>query len=304
MAVKIPEFKPEAKMPALVPFNIAELDNQAKRYDEWGYARSDADFKKRRPGTFSAEKAFDASVAKDWTGDTELMPEIQSEFMRAGLGSALGAFGDTGPVLGPNSAGEANVARNLGLKIADFQDRNRKNRMGSLAMAEEIFPRRTFGISGQDAALASMLNTQGMNSWNQAQYGDQIQQEQYNHRIATENLRTQQLGANANAAAGAQEDAAEKQAAMGAVSAVAGIALLALVCWIARAIFGEDNNAWRVFRNWLLRDAPKWIVKLYIFIGPTSGRILGKSWILRSALKPIFVAIVNSKRKEWRCATT
>lgn len=225
--MKIPSFKPNTTMPDLVPYRAGQVNQTATQYDVNSYAASDADFKKRHKPIVSAEKALEQSVAKDWTGDTTLMPQMQSEFMRSGLEGALDTFGDTGPTLAPNSAGEAKVARNLGLDIMQFQDRNRQNRERSLSMAEQIFPRRQFGITGEDAGILSMLNTQGQNSWNQAWYGDQIQQQQLNHRIGVENMRAEQGQENANAAAGAQADASKKQAMIGG-AAIAGIALIAL----------------------------------------------------------------------------
>ena len=35
-------------------------------------------------------------------------------------------------------------------------------------------------------------------------------------------------------------------------------------CWVARAVYGEDNPRWLLFREWLLSDAPAWFRDLYI----------------------------------------
>jgi hypothetical protein len=35
-------------------------------------------------------------------------------------------------------------------------------------------------------------------------------------------------------------------------------------CWVARAVYGESNPQWRLFREWLLNDAPAWFRNLYI----------------------------------------
>lgn len=57
-------------------------------------------------------------------------------------------------------------------------------------------------------------------------------------------------------------------------------------CWVARAVYGEDDPRWRQFRAWLLADAPPWFRALYIrhgasFAGWLAGRTRVKSAIRR-----------------------
>ena len=35
-------------------------------------------------------------------------------------------------------------------------------------------------------------------------------------------------------------------------------------CWVARAVYGADDPRWRLFRAWLLHQAPAWFRGLYI----------------------------------------
>ena len=44
------------------------------------------------------------------------------------------------------------------------------------------------------------------------------------------------------------------------LGAVAG----GIACWVAREVFGEDDPRWRLFRTWLLTDAPVWFRDLYL----------------------------------------
>ena len=39
------------------------------------------------------------------------------------------------------------------------------------------------------------------------------------------------------------------------------------VCWVAREVYGVANPAWLVFRQWLLNDAPQWLLSLYMTYG-------------------------------------
>jgi hypothetical protein len=55
--------------------------------------------------------------------------------------------------------------------------------------------------------------------------------------------------------------------AMGAMGAMGGagggMGAAAMMCWVAREIYGPDCYKWRVFRHWLLTQAPKWFMRLY-----------------------------------------
>src|SRR4051812_854813 len=35
-------------------------------------------------------------------------------------------------------------------------------------------------------------------------------------------------------------------------------------CWVARAVYGEDNPRWLLFRDWLTQDSPAWFHALYL----------------------------------------
>lgn len=205
-------------MPKPLMFDPIAANPAAVAFDKSYYAKSDEDFRQRHPLMIGAEKAFEEQVAKDQTGETELMPAMQSEFMRAGLGKSLDAFGGVGGTLAPGSAGEAAVARNLGHDIMGFQDRNRKNRNESLLMGEQIFPRRAFGMSGQDLVSALIANTQTQNNSNQAKFETQAQQAQQ----ATNQANVDAQAEAARSVAMAQAIASGVNSAAGAYGTYAG----------------------------------------------------------------------------------
>ncbi len=167
-------------MPEFKPLNIGQNLILGNDYDRRYYQASDKDYKRRHAPMVQAEKIFEGQTLKDQQGDSELMPALQNEFQRAGIGQALSSFGGDPSVLTPGSGGEASVARNLGSSIMGYQDRNRRNRMESLLTAESIFPRRTFGLSGQDVVNLNMQNAMNENNYNQAKYSNQVQEQQYN----------------------------------------------------------------------------------------------------------------------------
>lgn len=261
---------------------ISNLDTLGTYYDRRFYRNSDKDFKRRHGGIVQAEDLFEQSVLDDQRGDTELMPAVQNEFMRAGLSNALGAFGGTPGTLAPGSAGEASVARNLGASIVGFQDRNRQNRQRSLLTGEAIFPRRSFGLSGADAVSLSMLNTQGENSWNQANYATETQlaQSEYNQGIAQQN-------------ADAAGEAKQQQAGVQAGVAVASILALCLTCVVAREVYGEESDQWRYFRVWMLRDAPAWLRKAYQRHGPRFAKAVAGSKLVKAVIRGLMDKVIR-----------
>lgn len=220
------KFKPVKfpDMPGYVPVNIQKLQNKTLNYDNKAYQLSDADFKRRHSPLVQAEKLFEAQTLQDQQGESELMPAVQNEFMRAGIGNALDAFGDTPGTLAPGSAGEASVARNLGLNILDFQDRNRNNRQQSLITAEQLFPRRNFGLSGADAGAVYSGNVGGRNAWNQANYASKVQGLQFNATGGQNFANAQQAQLNTNATAQAMAEAERNKAILSSAEMLAKLA--------------------------------------------------------------------------------
>ena len=291
----------KSKYPKYIPQNFSDLDAKATAADAQGYARSDADFANRRGNMAEAENLFEDSVLQDQRGDSTLSPAMQSEFMRAGIQGSLGAFGDSPGTLAPGSAGEASVARNLGLKIADFQDRNRQNRERSLGLGEQIFQRRKIGLSGEDAATIAAANVKNTNDYAQGKFQSDVQKEQYKYNAKVGERNAQMAKQNADAAA----DSAETGAMVSGAGAVAGLALLLLMCWVAREVYGKENNDWRLFRSWLLSDsAPLWLFDLYWSHGENVAK-----WISRNTWsKPLFrffmnFAVNKVKNGKMQCAS-
>lgn len=201
----VPKFTPLKLPPVPKPIlnDKFALEKTGVQFDQYGYTLSDRDFAKRHAPLVQAEKLFENQTLKDQQGDSELMPAVQNEFIRAGLQGALSSFGNTPGTLAPGSSGEADVARNLGVSIAGFQDRNRQNRQNSLVTAEQLFPRRSFGISGNDAIGLDIGNTTSENNYMQAQHAQDVALAQYNANGAAGNANAQVAQGNVNAQAGA-----------------------------------------------------------------------------------------------------
>lgn len=212
-------FRPPT-LPNYIPFDFSGTNKEAIKQDQEFYQRSDVDFKRRHAPIVQAEKLFESSVLKDQRGEHELMPQVQNELMRAGIGGALSSFGDKAlsAPLEAGGAAEASVARNLGLGVRDFQQQNRDNRERSLTIAEDIFPRRTFGMSGGDFATHAVSDVQNRNAWAGANYEREFQAEAAKVGQQTQMNNATAQSQNALAASQAEADAARTAAIVGAAT--------------------------------------------------------------------------------------
>ncbi len=87
----------------------------------------------------------------------------------------------------------------------------------------------------------------------------------------------------------AQADATESAGFMGAAGTIGA----ALICWVAREVYGPQNPQWIQFRNWMLNDSPSWFRNLYIKYGERFAKFISN----KPALKNIIRKWMNTKIK-------
>lgn len=59
------------------------------------------------------------------------------------------------------------------------------------------------------------------------------------------------------------------------VGTIGGLTIAAaMLCWVARAAYGDDNPRWLLFRAWLLMRAPRWLLHLYRCHGPAFAKFV------------------------------
>lgn len=59
----------------------------------------------------------------------------------------------------------------------------------------------------------------------------------------------------------------------------------ALMCWVAREVYGSDNPRWMQFRVWMLLDAPKWFLNLYIKYGERFANWISNKPTIKSMIR-------------------
>jgi hypothetical protein len=111
----------------------------------------------------------------------------------------------------------------------------------------------------------AMQNQSNLGSYNTAIYGSQAQ-------VA---------GANA------QAQGAMIGGLLGGVGSAAGGGFFGkpFGCWVAREVYGETNPKWRLFREWLANNAPKWFQNLYNKHGERFAAWISNKPFLKSIIR-------------------
>ena len=221
-----PNFK-APPMPAFVPQDLGQLQQDASQYDVQASDASNALFAQQNPALAQAQKTFQQNVAAQQTGNATFMPQLQNELMTAGIGQSLGSLGSgsvAGGTLAAGGAGQADVARNLGLDVLGFQQSQTQQAQQSLGLAENIFPHQSVGLSGADAAGVSEANNLGQNNWNQANYDTQFQTDQLNWLNQAQNTQAKVQSENQATLANAMQNSAIWQGIFQSIGGVVGAA--------------------------------------------------------------------------------
>ena len=66
-------------------------------------------------------------------------------------------------------------------------------------------------------------------------------------------------------------------------------------CWVARAVYGESNPRWLIFRQWLLADAPAWFRGLYLWHGECVARWIAPYAPVKSVIRLWMDLIIDRK---------
>jgi len=65
----------------------------------------------------------------------------------------------------------------------------------------------------------------------------------------------------------------------------AAIGAMALFCWVAREVYGSETGTWKVFRSWMLEEAPAWLRNAYIKYGPKIADFIKDKPVLKAIIR-------------------
>ena len=127
----------------------------------------------------------------------------------------------------------------------------------------------SMGLANQQASGNSLFNPESSLAFQSAFLP-------YQANIA---LQQSQMQADAARAAG-------KSSSTGSIiSSALPIAAGFLFCWVAREVYGTETGTWKVFRSWLLNEAPEWLVKAYIKHGPDIAEFIKDKPVIKSVIR-------------------
>ena len=66
-------------------------------------------------------------------------------------------------------------------------------------------------------------------------------------------------------------------------------------CWVARAAFGDSDFRWRIFRAWLMENAPPWFHSLYLRHGESVGAWLAGKDLARAVVRAMMMPAIRRK---------
>ena len=127
---------------------------------------------------------------------------------------------------------------------------------------------------------------QGQSVFGQAGYGLQSQPQYLRPEAGLGFIQNQATNA-ANMYNAQQSAAGAKTAGIfgGLGSLAGGIATGAMVCWVAREVYGLHNPAWIAFRYWMLNDSPSWFRAIYIKFGERFAKFISNKPRLKARIR-------------------
>lgn len=78
-------------------------------------------------------------------------------------------------------------------------------------------------------------------------------------------------------------------------TAATGASAYALLCWVAREVYGAENPRWLMFRHWVITDAPKWFLRLYIKYGEKFAAWISNKPTLKNAIRAFMDRKIQKK---------
>jgi hypothetical protein len=166
-----------------------------------------------------------------------------------------------------------------------LQGQQATNLMGNIANANQVFPKQTFGLGGTNMANADLSQASAYNSFNQANYATMNGIASNAAQMASQSQQIQ-----------AQQSAGMLSAGVGVATSAASIAATAAgaaACWLARAVYGTDDNRWKIFRHWLMNKAPGALRRAYLRYGEALSLSVRSSASLRFILKLLMDRIIE-----------
>jgi hypothetical protein len=181
-----------------------------------------------------------------------------------------------------------NTAQMAGI-YGGLQNQQALNLQMGLGTTGQLFPKRTFGLGGTNAAQSELGQSGAYNSFQQANYATMNGIAFNQAQMAAQQQQLQQ-----------QQQAGMISAGVGAAGAVASAATVAAVCWVARECLGTKDSRWKQFRIWMLNFAPDSLRSLYLRRGREFADYLSTHLAAKAQVRAAMLRLLETEK---RCAS-
>jgi hypothetical protein len=209
------------------------------------------------------------------------------------------------------NAGQTNTIARFNAELNNQRDQfNAQNQM-VIAQANAQWRRQIATADTASVNRANELNANAIldiskqaynNLWNF--YGDSMEwawtsaENQIDRNNA---LAIAQLDASTRSQIAAEQSSTAAGNAIG--SMISTFAGMAMFCWVAREVYGNNDMRWFIFRTWLKYEAPSWFNKLYLTHGEKYAKFISNKPLLKWCTKQLMDLVVERKRDKLNVKT-
>lgn len=76
------------------------------------------------------------------------------------------------------------------------------------------------------------------------------------------------------------------------------------ICWVAREVYNYYSPKWQIFRDWLHKDGPSWLLKLYTAKGEQFAKFIANKPFIKKIIRSVMDNVVPDKLTEYSYVTT
>jgi len=234
------------------------------------------------------------------TGVQQVTQNATDEIMRAnamanrGVNSAAsmsGAYGGARHTL-LNAENNRNAMGQVGRSAAEIGFQGQGLRLGAAGQMMQSGMGQTNQALTLNNALAGVgQQQQGLNQADlNTNYGQFLDEQNYPLRMLS--LRQSAIGQTPMGTVSRQPTQSQSML-PSILSAGAQLGSAAILCWVAREAYGADNPKWLSFREWMMREAPVWLFRLYVKHGPAFAKWLRDKPIMRASVRFVMDRILE-----------
>ena len=259
----------------------ASVENQltlGRRYGGDAANLSRTLMRRSDPQRFESAERYGDSINADLAQGSKASPSearAAEQDIRSAQASRGNLYGNA------PTATEVLAKFNVGQQLRQQRLANAQSYLGLAPIAGQIPSATPSGQAFQPSIPLPMANSPFMGGQQMLQ-GAGINAQNYGSQL---NYLSSTYGAQTAANAATYQN--PLAAGIGAAQGIAGIGMGigGLLCWLAREVYGESDNNWVYFREWMLSFAPEWLFKLYCKHGMWLAKFVSGKPMLKGIIR-------------------